>query len=41
MKLSGTDQLLVYTGDMNHQNVGQNRDLKIADRSFEKLAQFK
>jgi hypothetical protein len=24
-----------------HQNVGQNRDIKIANRSFEKVSQFK
>jgi hypothetical protein len=26
---------------LSHQNVGQNRDIKIANRSFENVSQFK
>jgi hypothetical protein len=32
-----TEYMLLY----HHQNVGQNRDIKIANRSFENVSQFK
>jgi hypothetical protein len=37
IKIEKTKYMLLF----RHQNVGQNRDIKIANRSFENMSQFK
>jgi hypothetical protein len=43
LKLNGTHQLLAHAADVpsHHQNVDQNWDIKVANRSFENVLQLK